>query len=132
MYLRSVLVMLLTLAGLAGCGGETLIDHSRDPQAFAEDVRKLVAVSVAEARSSSEPADAMFSLVDLLEELDQHPTGSHRDLYEQLQALAGEIYQESEQAGGPPAGLEQRLDQLWALAEPLPGEATPENMGPGD
>lgn len=132
MYLRSLLMMLFTLLSLAGCGGETRIDHSRDPDAFAKDVRELVATSVAEARLSSEPADAMFSLVDLLEGLDQHPTGSHRELYEQLQVLAVEIYEASEQAGAPPAVLEQRLGQLWELAETLPGYATPENRAPGD
>ncbi len=129
MYLRLLLIVLL---GLAGCGGEAVIDHSRDPHAFAMDVKKLVATSVAEARLSSEPADAMFNLVEVLDELDHHPAGPHLDLYEELQELAVEIYEAAEETERRPAELEQRLDQLWALAEPLPGDATPQNMAPGD
>ncbi len=125
-------MLVAALCGLPGCGGESLTDHSRDPEAFAVDVKELVATTVAEAQVSLEPVDALFSLVDLLDELDQQPAGSHRELYEQIQKMASEIHEMAEQVDGRPADLEQRLDRLWALAEPLPGDVTPEAMNPGD
>ncbi len=64
----------------------------------------------------------MFSLVDLLDELGQQPAGSHRELYEHIHKMAAEIQDAAEQVDGRPADLEQRLDRLWALAEPLPGD----------
>ncbi len=118
----------LAVVALMGCGGEPIVDHSRDPQMFALDVKELTAQSVAEARTSSEPADALFNLVDTLAELGAQPTGQHLSRYQEIRALATGIYEDAQAVDGRPEGLEERLDQLWALAEQLPGQVDVEEL----
>ena len=118
-------ILCFSLLALAGCGGEPVIDHSRDPEMFAIDVKELVATSVADARTSDEPADALWGIVDYLAELGRHPTGQHRNVYQQIHALASEIYADAQDVDGRPPDLDERLDELWALAEQLPGDVEP-------
>ncbi len=118
----------LAVLALIGCGGEAVVDHSRDPQMFAEDIKELTAQSVAEARTSSEPADALFNLVDMLAELGSQPTGQHLSVYQDIRGLASEIYEDARAVDGRPDGLEERLDRLWALAEQLPGRVEIEEV----
>ncbi len=112
------LLMLVVL----GCGGEDLVDHSRDPGMFASSVKELVLTNVEDARESDEPADALWAVVHELspEELGRQPTGDHLSLYQQMHSLASEIQKESEAVDGRPPDLEERLDELAALAEQLP------------
>ena len=121
---------MLCLVALAwiGCAGDPVVDHTRDPDMFAFDVKEVTADSVAQARVSDEPADALSGLVDILAELRAQPTGGHLSLYQEIGALATEIYEEAEALDGRPEGLEERLDQLWALAEQLPGDVEVEEF----
>ncbi len=123
---------MLCLAALAwiGCAEGPVVDHSRDPDMFAFDVKEVTAHSVAEARVSDEPADALFNLVDMLENLGAQPTGAHMGLYQEIRALATEIYEDAQEVDGRPEELEERLDELWALAEQLPGDVDVEDMEP--
>ena len=123
---------MLCLAALAwiGCAEGPVVDHSRDPDMFAFDVKEVTAHSVAEARVSDEPADALFNLVDMLENLGAQPTGAHLSLYQEIRALATEIYEDAQEVDGRPEELEERLDELWALAEQLPGDVDVEDMEP--
>lgn len=116
----TVCVLMLVVLG---CGGGDVVDHSRDPGMFASTVKDLVHRSVEDARESDEPADALWAVVHQLEpdELRRRPTGNHLSVYQQLYTLASEIHQASEAVDGRPPNLEERLDELAALADQLPG-----------
>lgn len=121
-----VLFLPILLLGV-GCGGgegRPFTDHSKDPEAYARNVKHAVMNSVAEARRSDEPCDSVQSIVDMLEDLERAPSGAYRDTYEQLRTLALETHQACEASSRPPADLRSRLDELTALAEKLPGEVT--------
>ena len=105
-----------------GCAEGPVVDHTRDPDMFALDVKEVTADSVAQARGSDEPAEELSGLVDMLADLRAQPTGEHLSLYQEIGALATEIYEEAQAVDGRPEDLEERLDQLWALAEQLPGD----------
>ncbi len=112
----------LLLLVVLGCGGGDLVDHSRDPEMFASNVKELVLTSVEDARESDEPADALWAVVHELSpgELGRQPTGDHLSLYQQLHTLASEIHEECEAVDGRAPELDQRLDELAALAQYLP------------
>jgi hypothetical protein len=125
--IRSLLCLsVLALVGCGAGGQRDYTDHSRDPEAFAQNVKQLVVNSAARARTSDEPEDNISSIGDLLEDLSGRPTGSYRGTYDQLLSLAREIVAECRAAGGKrPANLGQRLDELVALADQLPGQVAP-------
>ncbi|TVS19393.1 MAG: hypothetical protein EA424_08645 [Planctomycetaceae bacterium] len=129
--IRTILCLLVVV--LVGCGsGEQrdYVDHSRDPEAFAQNVKQLVVDSAARARTSEEPEDYISGIVDLLEDLGGRPTGAYRETYDQLLSLSREIVSECEAADGQrPPNLDQRLDELTALADELPGDAAPLPVG---
>ena len=120
------LILCLSALVVLGCGpgaGERpYIDHSRDPEALAVSVKYTVDIAVDDARTSDEPADAVSSVADFLEDLSRRPTGDHLSIYRQIAALANEIVEESEAVDGRPTNLDQRLDELEELAEQLPGD----------
>ena len=105
-----------------GCADGSVVDHTRDPDLFAWDVKEVTASSVAEARGSDEPADALFNLVDMLADLGAQPTGPHLSIYQEMRTMANQIYEDAQAEDERPEGLDERLDALWALAEQLPGE----------
>jgi hypothetical protein len=122
------LILCLSVLVLLGCGQSgqrPYTDHSRDPEAFALDVKQLVVNSVEDARTSREPEDEISNIVDLLDDLSRHPTGDYRETYDQLLSLAGDIRAACEAANGRPSDLATRLDELLALANQLPGTVTP-------
>lgn len=126
-------ILCLSVVALMGCGSggqRDYVDHSRDPEAFAENVKQVVVDSAARARTAEEPEDNISAIVDLLEDLSGRPTGSYRATYDQLLSLAREIVSECEAAGGRrPPNLNQRLEELVALADQLPGDAAPLPVG---
>jgi hypothetical protein len=122
------LVFCLSVVMLLGCGQSSqrpFTDHSRDPEAFALDVKQVVVDSVADARTSREPEDQVSNIVNMLDDLSGRPTGQYRDTYDQLLSLAREIRAACEAANGRPSDLETRLQELLALADQLPGHVTP-------
>jgi hypothetical protein len=116
----------LSILFLVGCGSGDLVDHSRDPEMFAASVKQVVLQSAEDARESGEPADALWAVVHELEpdELRHRPTGAHGSIYEQLYSLANQIREACEAADGRTPDLNQRLDELVALADQLPGDVT--------
>jgi hypothetical protein len=97
-------------------------DHSRDPQAYARDVKELVLLHAAEAKRSNEPGDDIRPVVDYLNSNGRRPTAEHQETYEALLAKAQDILEQCDAVGGRPAALESALDELVRLAESLPGE----------
>ncbi len=118
--LRLILILLMLAA--AGCAGShaAYTDHSRDPQAYAQDVKELVADHVELARRAREPADMLAPIVSELEQLDERPAGENREFYETLLAAAREVLDACEQMDGRPARLDSQLDHLLSLLAQLP------------
>ncbi len=119
-----ITVCLLLLLFSAGCGTGDLVDHSRDPDMFVAEVKEMVLQCTEDARHSEEPADALWAVVHDLnpDELRHRPTGEHTSIYEQLHSLASEISSECEAVDGRTPDLNQRLDELVALTNQLPGD----------
>lgn len=115
----------LIFVGCGQSGQRPYTDHSRDPAAFALDVKQVVVNSVEDAKTSREPEDEISNIVDLLDDLSRQPTGDYRETYDQLLSLAREIHAACEAANGRPSDLSARLDDLLALADQLPGTVTP-------
>lgn len=115
----------LIFVGCGQSGQRPYTDHSRDPAAFALDVKQVVVNSVEDAKTSREPEDEISNIVDLLDDLSRQPTGDYRETYDQLLSLAREIHAACEAANGRPADLSARLNDLLALADQLPGTVTP-------
>ena len=115
----------LIFVGCGQSGQRPYTDHSRDPEAFALDVKQVVVNSVEDAKTSPEPEDEISSIVDMLDDLSRQPTGDYRETYDQLLSLAGDIRAACEAANGRPSDLAARLDELVALANQLPGTVTP-------
>ena len=107
-----------------GCGDKDLVDHSQDPDRFAASVKQQVVTAVADARGNDEPADALWSLVDAVdpEVLEHRPVGNHADTYQQIHAIANQLYEQADASGSRPADLGAKLDELESLADQLPGE----------
>ncbi len=117
----------------AGCGGgeeRPYTDHSRDAEAMAIRIKDMVRDAVNVARGSDEPDDIMYSVAMSLEDLHRQPTGAHLSIYQQLNELALAIAAECEAADGRPPNLNERLDELAALAEQLPGERSEAQPAP--
>lgn len=117
---------LVFLAALVGCGGGSDLpytDHSKDPEAYARNVKALVLGVAADAKTSREPADDLASIVTELEQKDR-PRGSYGPIYDELLTNARTLQEECARASGRPSGLDRRLDELAKIAQQLPGEAT--------
>jgi hypothetical protein len=117
-------LMLLSLLALAGCGGEQpYTDNSRDPAAYAKDVKHLVLESVEIAKKSSEPADQILTIVTELKQSGERPVGEHKATYDQLLEKANALLSACQSASnGKPANLTQSLEELAQIAQTLPGE----------
>lgn len=115
------IIILLTLA-VAGCAGShaAYTDHSRDPQAYAQDVKEMVGDHVKLARQAREPADMLAPIVSELEQLDERPVGEHRMFYETLLAAARDVMDACQRVDGRPPRLDYQLDQLLSLLDQLP------------
>ncbi len=115
-----------TIVLLLGCGqgnGVPYTDHSRDPEAFALTIKQMVLDAVEDARRSPEPAESVDGIVAAFDgRLHSLPVGDYRPIYEELLSVASELYEEAERIDGRPEDLDQRLDELAALAEQLPGD----------
>lgn len=114
----------LLLGCFVGCQDNSVVDHSRDPDRFAESVKELVSITVADARESGEPADALSALVEELsdEELSYRPTDGYLEIYKEIQSIALSSYERAEAVDGAPPGLEDDLNRMVDLAEGLPGD----------
>lgn len=119
----------LLILFFAGCEAGDLVDHSRDPDMFVVTVKEMVLQSAEDARESDEPADALWAVVQDLDpdELRHRPTGEYTSIYEQLHSMASEISAACEAVDGRTPDLNQRLDELVALTNQLPGDVTPES-----
>lgn len=117
------MTVLLGLACCVGCGKaeRPYTDNSRDPESFAADVKTVVLDHVALARRSKEPADELQQVVNFLADRAKRPQGNYAELYDKLFAMAEQIHQACEAAGGKSATLTQQLAELEELAETLPG-----------
>lgn len=118
--------MILSLLGLlAGCGGELpYTDASRDPEAYAASVKKLVLGNIAAARTSKEPADQLAPIVAELENNPKRPKGGYAETYEQLLTSSRQLLEECQRMDGRPKDLDSRLTKLAALADSLPGSVS--------
>jgi len=113
---------------LLGCGGGgssvPYTDHSRDPEAFAKTTKQMIFDVIDDARNSREPAESLEAIVDKFEgRFDQLPVGDYRPIYEEIHALATELYEACEAIDGPTPDLNARLAEMQTMAEKLPGDA---------
>jgi hypothetical protein len=122
--LLSLCLSVLLISG-CGTGGSSVpyTDHSRDAEAFALTIKQMVFDIVEDAKNSKEPAESLEAIVDSFEgKLNRLPVGDYRDTYEELLTVASSLYSECEAAGGRPPNLVSQLDELWAVADKLPGD----------
>ena len=114
----------IVILAIAGCGGShaAYVDHSRDPLAYARDVKELVVDHVHLARQSREPGDMLVPIVSELDRLEDRPVGEYREVYEQLRAAAQQLLEACQRVDGRPPELQKQLDQLLELVAPLPGD----------
>jgi nucleotide-binding universal stress UspA family protein len=116
--------MVLVLLANFGCGGGSTVpftDNSQDADKYALSVKQAVSDQVAGAMSSSEPADQISTLVTLLENPDNRPSGPHEAIYLEILDAAKDISIDLSATEGRPEGLEETLAKLKALADKLPG-----------
>lgn len=119
---KAVLLIMLTNVG---CGGaESTVpftDDSQDADKYALSVKQTVSDQVAAAMVSPEPADETSTLVSLLEDPDNRPSGPHEAVYQEILAAAQKLTQECVAANGKPQGLAESLKALKAISDKLPG-----------
>jgi hypothetical protein len=117
------LIVLCGCGLLSGCGssGPVYTDH-KNPELYAEDVKRVVLTQAAEARKSKEPADDLGPVVAELEGHASRPQGDYAELYATLLSKSLELQQACAAIEGRPSDLNSRLDELVELAQQLPGE----------
>jgi hypothetical protein len=114
---------------LLGCGRSELpyTDNSRDPLAYARDVKTLVVTAARQANGSKEPLDFLGPVLHELNRTDR-PVGEFRSVYDELRKRVEQLIRDCERAGGRAPNLSGRLDEVIKLAQTLPGDgATPAN-----
>ena len=119
----------LLAAALTGCGGTEeppFTDNSRDPAAYARDVKTLVLRAADRLKGSpEEPATQVTELVNVLRLYPDQPVGEHEATYAALLKTGEELQALYEKTpSGKPAGADEKIAELVATAEKLPGEVT--------
>ena len=120
--LACLLLALLSTLGCSRARGEKVQDDSRDPAAYACDVKTQVVELLGSAKR--DPASAKTSLSLLVNFLDDYrsaPVGKHKQVYAELLNRSRELKQMYEQSAAP-ANVNAKIDEIVALAERLPGE----------
>ncbi len=117
------LTMLTGVVLLSGCGRMELpyTDNSRDPMAYAQDIKTLVASAARRAKRAQEPADYLGPVALELQRTDR-PVGDFRTTYNELRTRVDQLVRDCERAGGRAPNLSGRCDELIKLAQSLPGE----------
>jgi hypothetical protein len=125
MNLRILILSMSLLHTIAGCGAPELPynDNSKDPELFAKAIKQVVVESVADARKSREPFDQIRLISNSITGKGQ-PVGSYGPIYERLKAAAEQLADACEQADGPVPDMAKKLEELLAIANELPGDAT--------
>jgi DNA repair exonuclease SbcCD ATPase subunit len=107
---------------LAGCSGEPTNLVTEDPSFYAKKIKTQVYTLDQTVRRNPASAKEQASL--LLEELEvyeQQPVGQHKETYAQLLQKCKELAQNP----GSSNQVLQKLNEMKALADKLPGEVTP-------
>lgn len=118
-------ILFLSLLFLPACGSNELpyTDNSQDPEAYARDVKTLVAQSVRQAKTSTEPLELLTLVLSELKKTDR-PAGKYKPTYEELRKNLEAMITEFEQVGKRPKNFAERLDDLVKLIQLLPGDTS--------
>ncbi len=115
---------LLACVFLWGCDRTEDPGHSRDPELFSLDIKRLVLNQVEEAKVSKEPGDEISPILSELDNLESRPVGDHLAIYQQLKEKATALHGKCMAVEGRPNDLTKGLEEIVQLANQLPGEVT--------